>query len=84
MGGMKRRHGNSPLSTDAAGAMSLVLWCLVLVFFINPIVASEIDRGVSSSKLGPTHPQHPSPRGASLTSVAGSTGPALPLYDAYS
>ena len=40
-----------------------------------------MTRGVSISNLGPTHPQHPSSRGAStLAKVAGSTGPVLPSW----
>ena len=40
-----------------------------------------MTRGVSISNLGPTHPQHPSSRGAfTLTKVVGSTGPVLPSW----
>ena len=50
---------------------------LVFAFFINPIGASAINPGTQN--LGPIHPHHPSSRGAcTLTSVASSTGPALP------
>ena len=52
---------------------------LVFAFFINPIGASAINPGTQN--LGPIHPHHPSSRGAStLTSVASSTGPALPNW----
>ena len=40
-----------------------------------------MTRVVSISNLGPTHPQHPSSRGAStLIKVVGSTGPVLPSW----
>ena len=52
---------------------------LVFAFFINPIGASAINPGTQN--LGPIHPHHPSSRGAfTLTSVASSTGPALPNW----
>ena len=52
---------------------------VVFAFFINPIGASAINPGTQN--LGPIHPHHPSSRGAStLTSVASSTGPALPNW----
>ena len=52
---------------------------MVFAFFINPIGASAINPGTQN--LGPIHPHHPSSRGAfTLTSVASSTGPALPNW----
>ena len=70
------RFGLRRMIRSAPASLSSVL---VFAFFINPIGASAINPGTQN--LGPIHPHHPSSRGAfTLTSVASSTGPALPNW----
>ena len=79
MCGVGKFDSERPALQHVAVGLHSALDVLMFAFFINPIGASAINPGTQN--LGPIHPHHPSSRGAStLTSVASSTGPALPNW----